>query len=211
MKAFVFSPSNHNLGKFVIASVESLQSSLEEFCSQNEKVSPYSYVECGNKTWTIMSLIPLTIEEGRIERNFLKEAKEAKEAEQARQEAKEKNSINHFVSIYEKSLVNETLDLTRLSWSDFSEMLNYSRWFLSGSDDFKLEESQNTLFRISQSLMRDPFFSKMLDLSLAASTEAKLDELNQRISDLKPVLSQISKTSHTGAAVAIMGMNSPEN
>jgi hypothetical protein len=66
MKAFVFKPSNENIGKFDVNSFDQLPTAFQQFATDHQ-VNPYDYLECSGITWTV---IPgqggLTLEEGRI-------------------------------------------------------------------------------------------------------------------------------------------------
>jgi uncharacterized protein YbjQ (UPF0145 family) len=66
MKAFVFAPTNEFKGKFTVTTEDTLPQDLQDFLVNNA-VSPYDYIECTGKTWTIVKGSDgLELAEGRI-------------------------------------------------------------------------------------------------------------------------------------------------
>lgn len=53
MKAFFFKPTNAFIGKFDVADIGGIHEAFTAFARDNE-VSPYDYLECDGRTWTVM-------------------------------------------------------------------------------------------------------------------------------------------------------------
>ncbi len=67
MNVFVFKPSNKNIGKFTVDSLDDVPVEFQKFTVENE-VSPYDYLECSGETWTVVqSDEGLALEIGRIQ------------------------------------------------------------------------------------------------------------------------------------------------
>lgn len=54
MKAFVFKPSNANIGNFEVSTIDQLAEALMKF-GESHLLSAFDYVECSGKTWTLVS------------------------------------------------------------------------------------------------------------------------------------------------------------
>lgn len=66
IEIFIFKPTNDLLGKAQAIKIEAIPSALEAFSKSHLGTAPYSYAEAIGKTWTIISLNPFEIREGRI-------------------------------------------------------------------------------------------------------------------------------------------------
>ncbi len=66
MNAFIFKPSNESVGKIKIDTFDELLEKLAAFRASNPEFPTYSYIEASGRTWTIVSLDPLQLKEGRI-------------------------------------------------------------------------------------------------------------------------------------------------
>ncbi len=66
MKAFIFEPSNKFIGKLDVGSLDEIPDKVREFHVSNKSVPIYSYVEASGKTWTIVSLDPFQLDDGRV-------------------------------------------------------------------------------------------------------------------------------------------------
>lgn len=66
MTVFIFTPSAELLGKFDIESLDQIADKLADFAASSP-VTPYHYLECAGKTWTVMAgQDGLELEEGRL-------------------------------------------------------------------------------------------------------------------------------------------------
>ena len=66
MKAFVFTPTNEPVGKFVVDRPDQLSTEVEKFVATVSSLPDYCYVEAFQQTWTIVSRSPIRLEEGRV-------------------------------------------------------------------------------------------------------------------------------------------------
>ena len=66
MNVFIFNPSNEFLGKFNVGSLQDVPWRFSEFHASNQSIPPFSYLEADGKTWTVVSLEPLELQDGRI-------------------------------------------------------------------------------------------------------------------------------------------------
>lgn len=66
MKAFVYTSSNEFVTKFDVETPQDVPSKAATIVSQIAGITPYSYIECSGSTWTLCSLQPLEISEGRV-------------------------------------------------------------------------------------------------------------------------------------------------
>lgn len=53
MKAFVFKPTNENIGSFKIDTFDDLDSAFRAF-AETRDVAPFDYLECTGRSWTVM-------------------------------------------------------------------------------------------------------------------------------------------------------------
>ena len=69
MNVFAFHPSNEFIGKFDIESIEELESAFEKFAI-GIQVTEYDYLECDNRTWTVLQgSYGFSLQEGRLYRS----------------------------------------------------------------------------------------------------------------------------------------------
>ena len=67
MKAFLFAPSNRLVGKLDVSSVDDVAKAVEAFAQGNVDIPNFSYVECGKRVWTITTVSPFQIVEGKVQ------------------------------------------------------------------------------------------------------------------------------------------------
>lgn len=66
MKAHIFKSSNEHIGGFSFDGPDDFSERLKEFVESHGGVPTFSYVEADGKTWTITSLSPFAMQEGRL-------------------------------------------------------------------------------------------------------------------------------------------------
>ena len=69
MKAFLFAPSNRLVGKLDVSSVDEVAKAVEAFAQGKGDIPNFSYVECGKRVWTITSVSPFQMAEGKVEKD----------------------------------------------------------------------------------------------------------------------------------------------
>ncbi|MDB4388519.1 hypothetical protein N9Z49_00540 [Akkermansiaceae bacterium] len=53
MKAFVFNPTDKNIGKFKLKSLNEIEAATKDFIQKSGDVPDFSYIQVGLDTWTI--------------------------------------------------------------------------------------------------------------------------------------------------------------
>lgn len=69
MKVCIFTPSNRLVGKLDVSSVDEVAKAVEAFAQGKGDIPNFSYVECGKRVWTITTVSPLKIVEGKVEKD----------------------------------------------------------------------------------------------------------------------------------------------
>ncbi|MDB4755581.1 hypothetical protein OAG19_02900, partial [Akkermansiaceae bacterium] len=114
MKAFVFNPTDKNIGKFKLKSLNEIEAATKDFIQKSGDVPDFSYIQVGLDTWTISSTTPFTLLAGRLTYDSI-----------VRAEAEVEAHNRHFDALLEKCLASgqDERGLSSLSWKDLQEVV----------------------------------------------------------------------------------------
>ncbi|MDB4390682.1 hypothetical protein N9Z91_07470 [Akkermansiaceae bacterium] len=188
MKAFVFNPTDKNIGKFKLKSLNEIEAATKDFIQKSGDVPDFSYIQVGLDTWTISSTTPFTLLAGRLTYDSI-----------VRAEAEVEAHNRHFDALLEKCLASgqDERGLSSLSWKDLQEVVDLSRSFLNHSFSPTSQKQEDDVYELVKMVLRDATASRMLEVSTLLKIEAQTSEVGAKIEGLTGATQNIGSTAKT--------------
>ena len=191
MKAFVFNPTDKNIGKFKLKSLNEIEAATKDFIQKSGDVPDFSYIQVGLDTWTIASTTPFTLVAGRLTHDSIVRA--------ARAEAEVEARNRYFDAFLERCLASgqDERGLSSLSWKDLQEVVDLSRSFLNHSFSPTSQKQEDDVYELVKMVLRDATASRMLEVSTLLKIEAQTSEVGAKIEGLTGATQNIGSTAKT--------------
>ncbi|MDB4762183.1 hypothetical protein OAG38_00450 [Akkermansiaceae bacterium] len=188
MKAFVFNPTDKNIGKFKLKSLNEIEAATKDFIQKSGDVPDFSYIQVGLDTWTISSTTPFTLLAGRLTYDSI-----------VRAEAEVEARNRHFDAFLERCLASgqDERGLSSLSWKDLQEVVDLSRSFLNHSFSPASQKQEDDVYELVKMVLRDATASRMLEVSTLLKIEAQTSEVGAKIEALTGATQSIGSTAKT--------------
>ncbi len=151
MNVFIFKHFNELFGKLIVTNIQEIPERIAHYHRHNKPIPLHSYVQAGGQYWTVISVEPIKLQDGRLENDDFesRQSQQIIDSEQRRQDAEQRRQIT--VEQIRSQLTN-SLAILLVKYVNSTIRINYHRpdscdeaTLVSITDDFFTAEIRQHL------------------------------------------------------------------